>query len=110
MLNMRGGSPDHKLKDTSPRTEETLSEETDYSTDKSGEERRDRRRDKRERKMRNRERNRDRRPGERDNKNKVSEQLKDSAQLCVYYLQGKCQKVNLPDFLLFLRCFKQKIL
>ncbi|KAK9751386.1 hypothetical protein QE152_g5148 [Popillia japonica] len=99
MLNIRGGSPEHRLsKDTnSPRTEETLSDETDYSSDKSGEERerRERRREKRDRKMRQRDRGRERRllEANRDNKNKMMEQQpKDSAQLCVYYLQGKCQK------------------
>lgn len=101
MLNIRGGSPEHRLsKDTnSPRTEETLSDETDYSSDKSGEERerRERRREKRDRKMRQRDRGRERRllEANRDNKNKMMEQQpKDSAQLCVYYLQGKCQKVK----------------
>lgn len=98
MLNVRGGSPEaHKpAKDGSPKTEETLSDDTDYSTDKSGEERRDRRREKRDRKAA-RNRCRDMRRVieiNRENKNKmVEQQPKDSGQLCVYYLQGKCQKV-----------------
>ncbi|GJQ80659.1 putative metal ion binding protein [Trypoxylus dichotomus] len=97
MLNIRGGSPEHRAtKDNSPRTEETLSDDTEYSSEKSGDERdrRERRRDKRGGKMRtNRGRDRRMMDSNRENKNKMMEQQpKDSPQLCVYYLQGKCQK------------------
>ncbi|KRT83414.1 hypothetical protein AMK59_4149, partial [Oryctes borbonicus] len=94
MLNIRGGSPEHRPnKDNSPRTEDTLSDDTDYSSEKSGDERERRRREKRDRKMRNRGRDRRLMDNNRENKNKMMEQQpKDSPQLCVYYLQGKCQK------------------
>jgi hypothetical protein len=94
-LNVRGGSPkseDKQDRSVSPRSDDSY--DSEYSSDRSkGDERRERKRDYKKGKGRNRDRNgkknRERRPEQQQ-----QQQFKDAQGVCVFFLQGKCQKVG----------------
>lgn len=97
MLNVRGGSAERKMEERregSPSLQSEESYDSEYSSDRSRSDERTRRREGKKSK-----RNRDREHGrERKNRDRRNEQqpLKDSQGVCVFYLQGKCQKVSYP--------------
>ncbi|XP_018571214.1 protein suppressor of sable isoform X2 [Anoplophora glabripennis] len=97
MLNIRGGSPEKKpeeRREGSPSVQSEESYDSEYSSDRSRSDERIRRREGKKAK-----RNRDREHGrERKNRDRRNEQqpLKDSQGVCVFYLQGKCQKNDCP--------------
>lgn len=95
---LRGASPekgggDQQFQQHSPHSshENDESNESEYSSDNGREKKhyqrgpKSKNRDRHERKYNNRERSRERR---------VETQLKDSASVCLFYLQGKCNKVR----------------
>jgi hypothetical protein len=96
-LNVRGGSPkseDKQDRSVSPRSDDSY--DSEYSSDRSkGDERRERKRDYKKGKGRNRDRNgkknRERRPEQQQ-----QQQFKDAQGVCVFFLQGKCQKNDCP--------------
>ncbi|CAH0549008.1 unnamed protein product [Brassicogethes aeneus] len=93
MLNVRGGSPlrneERRDRSLTPNMDDSMSSQ-DYSSDKSEEKSRKRDR-KNNRKNRDRNKHRDR-----ERNNRTEPQMSDSQGVCVYYLQGKCQKTNCP--------------
>ncbi|XP_023012917.2 suppressor of sable isoform X2 [Leptinotarsa decemlineata] len=101
MINMRGGSPDRKFEEnrepmSSMHSDESF--ESEYSSDSNKIEDKLKKRDSRkgrkikERDRRDRIKNKDK---ERD-RSKEQQPLKDSQGVCVFYLQGKCQKDDCP--------------
>ncbi|XP_049824981.1 uncharacterized protein LOC109606230 isoform X3 [Aethina tumida] len=96
MYNVKGGSP---LRNDEKRPTDSSADNTNssdgYSSEKSRPDDRNRKRDKRNnRKNQNRDRNKHK---DRDrDRNSRQEQIKDQAEICVFYLQGKCQKNNCP--------------
>ncbi|KAG5885421.1 hypothetical protein JTB14_036070 [Gonioctena quinquepunctata] len=98
MINMRGGSPDRKYDEKGecvPSMHSDESYESEYSSDPNrGDERPKKRDNKKGRKSRDR---KDRNKNRDKDKNKEQQQpLKDSQGVCVFYLQGKCQKDDCP--------------
>ncbi|KAJ8963553.1 hypothetical protein NQ314_005558 [Rhamnusium bicolor] len=97
MLNIRGGSPEKRHEEKMERTPSLNSEESydsEYSSDRSRSDERVRKRD--GKKKRNKEHGRDRNKNrDRDRRNE-QQPLKDSQGVCVFYLQGKCQKNDCP--------------
>lgn len=110
LINQRGGSPlpmkyDRRDRDRSPRSPSQHSDDshdTGASSDRSKEEERVKEKRKQREKPRNGGNNNKRNKNNRDrNKNRDRDrrsdlQLKDSQGICVFFLQGKCQKGDCP--------------
>lgn len=97
-LNIRGGSPnkhDDKNIDRSVSSRSDDSYDSEYSSDRSkNEDRRDRKKEfNKKGKGRNRDRNKKK---NREREKRAEQQLKDSQGVCVFFLQGKCQKNDCP--------------
>lgn len=100
MLNMRGGSPVRRFetkKESSPRGTPSIHSEESYesgdSSDRGRSEDKVRRRDSKKGGRRNRDHGKDKHKNRDRDKKGEQLQLKDSQGVCVFYLQGKCQKV-----------------
>lgn len=104
MLNIRGGSPDKNMpnreQSLSPHRDDYDSYDSEYSSDRSREDKREKKKEnhnKRGFKTKNRDRARDNRKfnQDRSRERRTEVPLKDS-QICMFYMQGKCNKVRFP--------------
>lgn len=89
LMNVRGASPkpdDKHDRSTSPRSEDSYSSECSSDRSKKSD-------DRRKRDYKKKSRNRDRRKKSRERRN---EPIKDAQGVCVFFLQGKCQKNDCP--------------
>lgn len=110
MLNIRGGSPElkqppHKERKRTPSLSEEESLDSEYSSERSTEEqRRERRRDYHKKSSRNskkKDRGKEKQFSRDRSKEKKNEApIRDTQNICMYNLQGKCHKVRLPLSLL----------
>lgn len=112
MLNVRGGSPElikYKENRMSPdKSEDYESYDSEYSSERSSDDRKERKsRDYRKGSRRNRERNRDRKYRDRSREKKLEPTIRD-ANICIYNLQGKCNKVRLNSHYFLVTCYFNK--